>query len=92
MNITHCQFQNFPNPFNPGRDEKSIIKVSGPGITKGRIFDPFGNLIKTLVKHESDIFFEWDGCNELGEIVANGGYIFAVDGKQSLYCKIAILK
>lgn len=82
----------FPNPFNPHQEERSIIKVSGPGITKGRIFDPFGNLIKTLLKDESDIFFEWDGRNERGDIVANGGYIFAVDGKRSLYCKIAILK
>jgi hypothetical protein len=83
----------FPNPFNPEEGEISIIKVDDAGISRVRIFDPFGNLVKSLVKKaSSDIFFEWDGRNERGDVVATGGYLCVVDGKRQLYCKIAVIK
>jgi hypothetical protein len=83
----------FPNPFNPQEGEITIIKVDDPGINRVRIFDPFGNLVKLLVKKaSSDIFFEWDGRNERGDIVASGGYLCVVEGNMQLYCKIAVIK
>ncbi len=83
----------FPNPFNPAEGEITIIKVDDPGANRVRIFDPFGNLVKSLVKKvSSDIFFEWNGRNERGDIVATGGYLCVVDGKKNLYCKIAVIK
>jgi flagellar hook assembly protein FlgD len=67
--------------------------VDDPGTSRVRILDPFGNLVKSLVKKaSSDIFFEWDGRNERGDIVASGGYLCVVDGKRQLYCKIAVIK
>jgi len=80
----------YPNPFHPAAGEKSVIKMNQPGIESGRIFDPFGNLIIRLTKPAGTLFFEWDGTNREGRRVARGGYIFVVDGRQDLYCKIAV--
>lgn len=80
----------YPNPFQPSAGEMSVIKVNRPGIKKGRVFDPFGNLIAVLNKSERDLFFEWDGRNQRGDIVSRGGYIFLVEADKDMVCKIAV--
>lgn len=83
----------FPNPFNPMNGETTIIKIDNTNIKVVRIFDPFGNFIQTLTKRAStDIFFEWDGRNQRGDIVASGGYLCVAEGNEHLYCKIAVIK
>jgi len=83
----------FPNPFNPSRQEIAVIQVPNAGLQTAVIYDPFGNCVRTLRKADpSSAFFEWDGRNERGDLVANGGYLCAVKGQSGLYCKIAVLR
>lgn len=82
----------FPNPFRPEAGERSIIKVNQAICTSGKIFDPFGNYVVTLNKPEDVLYFEWDGRNGAGDLVASGGYLFVVDNQPRLYCKIAVFK
>jgi hypothetical protein len=82
----------FPNPFNPQLGQISTIQVNLPDVDEARIFDPLGNHVRTLHKHSSEGFFEWDGRNERGNLVANGGYMCVVLGKEYHYCKIAVLR
>ncbi len=84
----------FPNPFSPDKNETSVIKINSAlsDITEARIFDPFGNLVQVLSKGPSDGFFEWDGRNQYGDVVSNGGYICLITGQSRLYCKIAVLR
>jgi hypothetical protein len=83
----------FPNPFNPSKNEISVIKVRIPEANTAKIFDPFGNAVRILHKKDpSDTFFEWDGRNQRGDVVANGGYLCVVEGQEKKYCKIAVLR
>jgi len=82
----------FPNPFNPEVGETSTITVSIYDVTEARVFDLFGNLIRVLHKDASESSFEWDGKNERGDVVSNGGYLCVVRGNGELYCKIAVLR
>jgi len=83
----------FPNPFNPSRQEIAVIQVPTSDLQKARIYDPFGNCVRILHKADpSNAFFEWDGRNERGDLVANGGYLCAAEGRSGLYCKIAVLR
>jgi len=87
------QMFSFPNPFNPARQEIAVIQVPTADFQTAKIFDPFGNCVRTLLKSDpANAFFEWDGRNERGDLVANGGYICAVKGQSGLYCKIAVLR
>ena len=80
----------FPNPFHPGR-QTTVIQVSDPDAGELRIFDPFGNLVQILLKvNPSSAFFEWDGRNQKGDWVSNGGYLCVIRGKETQYCKIAV--
>ena len=82
----------FPNPFNPEEGETSTITVSVHDVMEARIFDLFGNLIRVLRKDASGSSFDWDGKNEKGDVVSNGGYLCVVKGNTQLYCKIAVLR
>jgi hypothetical protein len=82
----------FPNPFNPDRGQVSTIKTDLPDLTRARIFDPFGYLVKVLRKSAEDGFFEWDGKNDRGDPVANGAYLCVAEGDKRMYCKIVVLK
>lgn len=83
----------FPNPFIPAQNIYTVIKVEKENAEKAMIFDPFGNLVKTLKKDPSnEMAFVWDGRNERGEWVAKGGYLCIVDGDKNLYCKIAVIR
>jgi hypothetical protein len=69
------------------------------------IFDPFGNLVKSWTTTAKGGFNDggqdthglltWDGKNEAGKYVANGGYICVVKDKNNgrvQYGKIAVIK
>jgi hypothetical protein len=83
----------FPNPFRPARGEIAVIQVPAPDAGALRIFDPFGSLVRVLRKSgASDLFFQWDGRNDRGDLVSTGGYICVVEGHEKQYCKIAVLR
>jgi len=83
----------FPNPFVPDQNQCTVIKVENPDAREAKIFDPFGNLVKTLSKKSvSDLAFEWFGNNDKGEPVSRGGYICIIDDNRDLYCKIAVIR
>jgi hypothetical protein len=83
----------FPNPFNPSRQEIAVIQVPTSELQTAKVFDPFGNCVRTLRKAAaSNAFFEWDGRNERGDLVANGGYLCVIEGQKKMYCKIAVLR
>ncbi len=82
----------FPNPVCPDQGEIAKIKIGLDDITKARIFDLFGNYIKTITKSSDTSFFEWDGKNSRGDLVAQGGYLCVIEGDNTLYCKIAIIR
>ena len=82
----------FPNPFNPDRGEVSTITLNDSDISEARIFDMLGNPVRTLYKDPANSFFEWDGRNGEGAVVAKGGYVCVVEGNRRFYCKIAVWK
>jgi hypothetical protein len=83
----------FPNPFNPSRQEIAVIQVPSSELQTAKVFDPFGNCVRILRKGDAaNAFFEWDGRNERGDLVANGGYLCVAEGREKLYCKIAVLR
>jgi hypothetical protein len=87
------QMFSFPNPFNPSIQETAVIQVPTPETKTAKVFDPFGNCVRILHKADpSSAFYEWDGRNERGGLVANGGYLCVIEGNPKLYCKIAVLR
>jgi len=82
----------FPNPFNPKKDQRTMIKIEDQNIEEVRIYDLFGNLIRRLSRTPGSYFFEWDGRNGKNEMVSTGGYICIVPGSKDLYCKIAVIR
>lgn len=92
---------NYPNPFGSGNDTETTITYTlrQPVVQVNvRIYDLFGNLVKTfdskeLTRREGMNSCPWDGKNDKGEMVANGGYICVVnaDGKKEMR-KIAVMR
>ncbi len=83
----------FPNPFRPTAGEIAVIQVPAPEASVLRIFDPFGSLVRVLRKSDTaDLFFQWDGRNDRGDLVSTGGYLCVVEGREKQYCKIAVLR
>lgn len=89
---------NAPNPFNPESEKTKIVfkLETDTGIEiKIRIYTLTGYLVRTKEVTGSDGLnqAEWDGRNEAGDIVANGGYICHISGGgYSRKFKIAILR
>ncbi|MDZ7346887.1 MAG: hypothetical protein ONA69_08865, partial [candidate division KSB1 bacterium] len=99
---------NFPNPFDPTKEYTSLIfpiNSDDGSPVRITILDAFGRLVhkkevvckrRFQVGDESDTpELRWDGRNDRGEIVANGGYICIIDvlktGERYVR-KIAVLK
>jgi hypothetical protein len=98
---------NYPNPFAAGR-ENTIVQYSldKDSSIKIAIYDLFGNLVRTwhFDKGETGVgqantlnHVTWEGCNGVGNIVANGGYILRIeadDGETVRYKnrKILVIK
>ncbi len=85
----------FPNPFNPLQHQNLFIRQSDQQATTVAIYDFFGNLVRrlTMADKTNDFDFVWDGRNENGQMVANGGYFCLVkNGSGTHTFRIAILK
>jgi len=75
-------YQNYPNPFNPSTQINfSIPKASHVTLT---VYNMLGQRVKTLLDqplaagmHNAN----WDGANDLGEIVANGTYFYRLQSE-----------
>jgi len=90
---------NFPNPFNPDKGPTYIrVKSDKAGANVDiNIYDMFGNPVwsgSTKLKANSrGGQIEWDGTNDDGDIVGNGGYICIADfGDKTAKRKIAVWK
>ncbi len=90
----------YPNPFNPGK-EQTTVKFNMQhydGDLNVRIFTLTCRLVKdfTINVIQGVNEFSWDGRNEDGKIVADGGYICEVRntdwGKTVGRVKIAVIK
>lgn len=80
LNIKHFTLeQNHPNPFNPN----TVISYHLPNATNVvlKIYDLRGKIIKELVnehKLAGTQTTQWDGKNELGQIVSGGIYVYVL--------------
>jgi len=82
---------NYPNPFRAGSENTNIsFLLNEPADVKLKIYSLFGDLVysKNYTKQEiesrmnetgSVITISWDGKNNKGDIVGNGGYICIVE-------------
>jgi hypothetical protein len=86
---------NYPNPFNP----RTTISFELPDAARVdlSVYDPAGRLVRTLISgrdtraghHES----VWDGCDESGNVLAAGLYIYRLDaGNRSEASTMILLK
>lgn len=87
---------NHPNPFNPLREKTEIVvKTDGQTDIVVKIFDLFGNLVREFRRNRGEVYNRilWDGRNQNGEVVANGGYICVIQLDNRVYKrKIAVIK
>lgn len=91
---------NWPNPFDPGLDDRTNITVllEKPVEVKIRIIDNGGDLVweKTLPEGQAYAgmnLIPWDGKNGAGTLVANGSYICVVEAdSKRVTCRIAVLR
>ena len=92
---------NYPNPFS--KDTYFTFKLTQvPDELKIRIFTVAGRLVKEIIKHASDLNFDfnriyWDGRDEDGDKLANGVYFYKItmtkgDKKDNVVQKIAIVR
>jgi hypothetical protein len=91
-NVEAVSSQVIPNPVVTS----ASIVVNTPGNTSIRIFDMFGNLIKTIVVNENvsrQAAFNWDTTNDHGIPVTAGTYVVSVvtDGIQTAQ-KISVVR
>jgi hypothetical protein len=89
--------RNYPNPFNPS----TIISYSIPyslsnNKVKLIIYDIKGSIIKVLVDDilpAGNYLTRWDGCNEEGNKVSSGIYVYNLRvGDQNVSGKMTLLK
>jgi len=91
---------NYPNPFHAGREDTIIqYYLNKSADVKMRIYDLFGNLVRTLEFPPAEIGgrmgpnqVPWDGRNGKGIVVANGGYICRIEAKAGKERKVRIRK
>lgn len=88
---------NRPNPFRAGSQTTKIIFVpESTGTARLTIYDLYGAvvLIEDMAATAGiEAWFDWDGRNDTGYVVGNGGYICRVTGSgYDLRRKIAVVK
>ena len=81
-----------PNPYNPESYTGKIHPNFDDPITKLRIYDIAGELVKEVENDEVEA--TWDGINEYGDYVANGVYFIIVENQagEKKIIKVAILR
>ena len=89
-----------PNPFNPGRAERTRIQysLSQDARVSVRIYDFASRLVRTLIEDEArqggeNHGINWDGLDEDGDSVANGVYFYRIelDTGQQAFGKVVVL-
>jgi len=74
----------FPNPFSPSRSGaiRIVYHTAKAGRTVVKIYDLALDLVKTLSSEDprGDRGINWNGKNGKGDRVANGAYLYKVEG------------
>jgi hypothetical protein len=96
---------NYPNPFRAGVENTNISFLLNEAVDVNmKIYDLFGGLVyeKTYTKEEIEtiiqnsgnmVTLQWDGKNNRGKVVGNGGYIcYITAGAEKYTRKIAVRK
>jgi len=71
--------QNYPNPFNSSTTIRYSVKAAYPVQVKLKIFNIAGREVRELVdkaQSTGSYFVTWDGCNNGGEEVSSGIYMY----------------
>jgi hypothetical protein len=76
---TYALGDNYPNPFNP----TTMIRYTLPetALVKLIVYDISGRIVRTLVDSEQAAGYQsvvWDGCNDAGQYVSSGLYIYQI--------------
>ena len=88
----------YPNPFNPRRDGRLRVRLdlAAPSDLTVRVFDVGMNLVRTLRaegRPAGPNEVAWDGQSDGGLRVANGAYVYTVDGGgQTLSGRILVIQ
>jgi hypothetical protein len=83
----------FPNPYVPDSGADGITFANLPKQAEIRIMTQNGAYVRTIQETNGDGGVQWDLCNEKGEKVAAGIYIYRVTSeKQSALGKLAIVR
>ncbi|KAA3600100.1 MAG: T9SS C-terminal target domain-containing protein [Calditrichaeota bacterium] len=88
---TYVLEQNYPNPFNPS----TVINYQIPQNQKGKItiFNILGKNVKEFELKKSVGSVNWNGTNELGNLVSSGVYFYKLEsGTFSKTIKMTFLK
>jgi len=89
---------NAPNPFNPGTEDTKICYYleEDDDDVKIKLFTLTGELVyswENISGREGLNQWPWNGKNEKGKTVENGGYICLIEaGGKKQKCKIAVLR
>jgi len=89
---------NAPNPFNPDREETKICYYldDAESNVKIKLFTLTGELVyswENISGRKGMNQWPWNGKNEKGRVVENGGYICLIEaGGEEQKCKIAVLR
>lgn len=87
-------YQNHPNPFNPITTIR--YDLAKPGRVELSVFNILGEKIRKLVsenQNAGNYAIQWNGQNEVGEIVASGLYIYQIQTeKVTISRKMLFLK
>lgn len=88
---------NAPNPFNPDREETKICYyLEDDENVKIKLFTLTGDLVyswENISGRKGLNQWPWNGKNEKGRVVENGGYICLIEaGGKKQKCKIAVLR
>jgi flagellar hook assembly protein FlgD len=85
-------FPNYPNPFNPTTTIQYYLPQASEVTV--RIFDVYGNLVKTLVNGRQSAGQKsaiWNGHNDIGQKVSSGVYFYSLITEEFLQSKKMML-
>ncbi|MBN1154603.1 T9SS type A sorting domain-containing protein [candidate division KSB1 bacterium] len=90
-----CIMQNYPNPFNSSTDIKYFIPASErDSRVVIKIYDVLGRLIRVLIeeqKKHGTYIVNWDGTDEVGNMVSSGVYFYTLEVSESKLMKKMLL-
>lgn len=76
-------YQNYPNPFNPNTE--IYIELPERQSVSLKIYDVYGNLVKTLVNEDMDAGYHtvhWNGRDESNNDVSSGVYLYKLESNE----------